>query len=224
MLFKQFPNGKRDQRQFIQGRAVIFRQGPQNCEVDQIHIGVRFQQVAPGPLAHVRLPRNQQHPQAIPDGVDADQRVIVGGGNLTVYVSHSDFKNVSARVLQRCHDFQSFVGSHCELLNSASVRAQAGRDGRARLEGCIFGSQAQGDGFIDQAKFRRFDHHNAAIPLVLTSGQQHMHRRFDARLFGQGRHIVNNAVGDQNNACQTTVGNVCDGSGNRIEQACAVTF
>ncbi len=96
----------------------------------------------------MRLSGNQQHPQAIPNGVDANQGAVVGGRDFSIYVGNSHLKHVGARMIKRRDDFQSFVRPHGKLLHSATVGPQACRDGRACLEACVFGPQAQGDGFI----------------------------------------------------------------------------
>ncbi len=52
---KQFPCGKRDQRQLVDRRAVLLLRRTQNGEVHEIDRRIRLQQIAPRALARMRL-------------------------------------------------------------------------------------------------------------------------------------------------------------------------
>ena len=55
LLTEQLAGRERDQRQLIDRRPVLLLGWPQDGEVDEIDGRVRFQKIAPGPLAGVRL-------------------------------------------------------------------------------------------------------------------------------------------------------------------------
>ncbi len=55
LIHEQFARREGDERQFVDRRAILLFRRAQNGEVDKIDGGVGFQQVAPGPLAIMRL-------------------------------------------------------------------------------------------------------------------------------------------------------------------------
>jgi len=64
---EQLADREGDQRQLADRRAVLLFRRTQDREMHQLDRGVGFQDVAPHPLAGMRLARNQEHPQPVAD-------------------------------------------------------------------------------------------------------------------------------------------------------------
>ena len=65
----------------------------------QIDIGVRFQEVAPSPLARMRLAGYQQHPQFLTDTFDRNDRAIVRKGQFIRQPFDFQFDYIGAAML-----------------------------------------------------------------------------------------------------------------------------
>ncbi len=81
-----------------------------------------------------------------------------------------------------------------------------------------------GLGLPDDAEPRRGRNRDAAIALVLASGDERVHRRLEAEGRGVGRNVVHPAIRDQKRAGDAVDGNVRQRRGQRAEQFGSVGF
>src|SRR5262249_23750611 len=95
---EQFARRKGDERELVDRRTVLLFRRPQNGEVHEIDRGIRLEQIAPGPLAGVRLARHQQHPQLVANAVDRHYRTVVHQRELAVEPLGLDLDDVRAGV------------------------------------------------------------------------------------------------------------------------------
>ena len=79
-----------------------------------------------------------------------------------------------------------------------------------------------GLGLSDDAETRRGRNRDAAVALVLASGDQRVHRRLEAERGGVGGNVMHPAVGDQERAGDAVDRNVRQRRGQRAEQFGAV--
>ena len=134
---EQFADRKGDQRQFADRRAVLLFRRPQDREMDEIDRGVGFEDVAPDPLAGMRLARDQQHPQAVAHAVDDDHRVIVVEGQLARARLDRELENVGPAVIDRQAQRNIAADRHRDLPRRAAVLAP-GDDRLARAPPSCF--------------------------------------------------------------------------------------
>ena len=82
LLLEQLARREGDQRQLVDRRAVLLLRRAQDGEVDEVDVGVRLQEVAPGALAGMRLAGDEEHAQLLADALDRDDGAVVGGREL----------------------------------------------------------------------------------------------------------------------------------------------
>jgi hypothetical protein len=79
-LLEQLACWEGDQRELIDGGAVLLFRWPQDCEMNEVDRGIRLQHVAPGALARVRFARDEEHAQILADTLDRQHRAVVDRG------------------------------------------------------------------------------------------------------------------------------------------------
>ena len=121
---EQIGDGKSDQRQFIDRRAVggFFRR-PQNGEMDEIDIGVGFQKIAPHPLALMRLARHQQHAQFVAHALDRDDGAVVDLRQFVGQRRDFEFEDIRPGVLDRALDVDRLADRRVERRDPLAVAA-----------------------------------------------------------------------------------------------------
>ncbi len=169
----------------------------------EIDRGVGFQDIAPHPLAGVRLARHQQNLEPVAHAVDDDRGAVVGQGQLVRPRLDCEFKHVRAAVVDRDRQLYVLADRHQQWVLGAAVlapddpRLLLGRiAGRGRQ---ILDADRQRRILADEAEARRLGDHEPPVALARMPRQQHLQRR--AQLPGgsgriAGRHVVHLAVGD----------------------------
>ena len=182
--------------------------------MDQVDRGVRFQQVAPGTLTRMGLSGYQQHTQAVTHAVDADGGGIVAVGQLSGCVVQRDLHDVLAGMAGRHRQGQAGVQGHGDGLLVLAVHGQSQGDaaGAAGLgdQAMILDAQADGDLLPDQAKGRGLLDHQAAVPVLRLTGQQHVQRR--RHPLRQHLRVMQAAIGDGDHPGQPSLGFGGDGA------------
>ncbi len=200
LLDEQLARGKGDQRQLRDGDAILLLGRAQDGEMHQIHGRIGFQEVAPDPLARVRLARDEQHPQPVAHPVDLDDRRIVAVCQLVGRGRDLKLQHVHAPVRQRHRQLQILAHRDGEGLRFAPVD----RDHeirrcprRGRDLSLILDPKRERHGLAQNGEGRRVADHEPPIPVLLVAGQQHMERRGHLR---RELEIVDLPVGDEDGA------------------------
>ncbi len=168
--------------------------------MDQVDRGIGFQQVAPGPLAGMRLARDQQHPQSVADPVDRQDRRVVAVGQLAILAGNGDLHHVQAAAVQLQRQDLRRVGrdlvadrlgavdrdQEVHPLGQILRRVAQGLDAQVQLD--RLADDGEGGGGVD---------HQPPVPFVAAPGQNDMHR------CGEAVHhlgVVHLPVGQQDRA------------------------
>ena len=171
LLDEQFARRKGDQRQFVDRRAVLLFGRPQNGEVNEVDRGIRFQQIAPGPFAGMRLARYEQHAQVFANAVDNGDGAVVGVGDFAVGGVDRQFDDIASG--SGDHD----VERHLLADRGAFDRNRLAVDRDADID--LAALAVGGDDPVghlkrlaDKAEARRILEADAAVLLVLVAGDQ----------------------------------------------------
>ena len=103
LLDKELAGREGDEGELGDRRAVLLFRGAQNGEMDEIHRGVGFQEIAPGAFARMGLAGHQQHPEVFADALDAGDCAVVGCRDFRRLFLDRELDNVvaAARDFQR---------------------------------------------------------------------------------------------------------------------------
>ena len=188
--------------------------------MDEVDIGVRLEEVAPGALARMRLAGDEEHAQLLADALDGDDGAIVGGGELAVERLGLDLDHVRAAVIDPHRQREWRAGAHLAAQNGLPVAAHGdeGGAGAAALH------HLPADGLVaaDDAEAGRLHEPDLAVALVGAAGDEGVQRGVEAEQLGRGRDVVDDAVGDEEHAGEPVGRHVGEGVGERREQAGAV--
>ena len=223
LLLEQFARRESNQRQLVDRRAVLLLRRAQNGEMHEVDRSVRLEQVAPGPLAGIRLAGDQQHAQLVAHAVDGDHRAIVDGGELAGERRRFDLDDVGAAMRDR--DIDALRGADRHRAGFHDLAVAADRHHGAALAGALI-LDLIGDGLrlADNAEARRGDQRHAAVAFILVAGNERMNRRREAERAGFGRHVVHAPVGNHNRAGDAVGGNVGERRAKRGEEPRAFGF
>ena len=145
LVEEQLAGRKGDQAQLVDRHAVLLLGRPENGEMHQVYACIRLQKVPPGPLARMRLARDQQHPKPVAHAVDLHHGGIVPRGQLAFAFGHRELDHVHAAVAQRDRQFQILADRHDEALRLASVHGDLdlGLGRRARHRALVLDPKRQ---------------------------------------------------------------------------------
>ena len=180
--------------------------------MDEVDRGIGFEDVAPDPLAGMRLARDEQHPQTVAHAVDHDDRVVVVERQLVRAGLDRELEDIGSAVVDRQGQRNVAADRHRHLPRRAAILAPC----HDRLALCAlllagaFGQVLDPDlqlqFLADQAKARRLCDDEPAVAFVGQAGEQNVQRRAD-RLGGSlgvaGRDVVHLPVGDHDDAGET---------------------
>ena len=177
--------------------------------MDKIDIGVGFEQVAPHPLALMRLARHQKNAQLVAHPFDGDDRAIVDVGQFAWQRRNFEFKDIGPGVLDRRLDIDGLADRRVERCNPLAVAAHFKRD---RLAGIGGVEHARADRLLlaDYTEARRLDQFDAPVSLARMAGDQRVQRRFEAERRDIGGNVMDNAVGDENRRADPVGRNVAE--------------
>ncbi len=229
---EQFADRKGDQRQFADRRAVLLFRRPQDREMDEVDRGIGFEDVAPDPLAGMRLARDEQHPQTVTHAVDHDDGMVVVERQLARARLHCELENVGAAVIDRQCQRNIAVDRHGHLAWRAAVLAP--RHDRLALCGLrlvsgffrqVLNPDLQLQILADQAKARRLGDDEPAVAFVGQAREQNVQRRADR--FGgcfrvAGGNIVNLSVGNHDDPREALSRHIGHGAGEGRKQTCPI--
>src|SRR5690606_17184611 len=85
LLDEEFTRREGDQRQLVDRRTILLFRRTQNGEMDEVHRGVRLQQVAPSAFSGVGFAGDQQDAEVLADAVDDVDGAVVDGRDLAGY-------------------------------------------------------------------------------------------------------------------------------------------
>ena len=205
LLREQLARREGDQRQLVDRRAVLLLRGAQNGEMHEVDGGIRFEQVAPGALAGVRLARDQQHAQVLAHAFRRDDDAVVGGGEFARNRRQLDLDDVGAGMWERHRHLDHAVDGGLDAVVGLALAANFQADGVA--PGFSPGAGlAHGDldvaRLADDAVAGRFEDLDAAVELAGLAGQQRVDRCVEAQARGGLGHIMDLPVGDHDDAGQ----------------------
>src|SRR3982074_3139205 len=84
LLLEQLTGGESDQRELVDGRAVLLLRRAQDGEMHEVNARIGLEKITPGPLARMGLAGNQQDAQLVAHAVDRDDRAVVDPGELVI--------------------------------------------------------------------------------------------------------------------------------------------
>ena len=160
---------------------------------------VGFEQIAPGPLAGIRLAGYQKHPQLVAYAVDRDHGAIVDLRQFVVERRRLDLDDIRAAMRDRNLDLLRDADRNSALVDYVAVAAHR-HFGGAGVRALILDPVSDGLRLADDAEARRGNQRNAAVAFVRVPGDQRVDRRGKAERGGVGGHIVDAAVGDHDDA------------------------
>ena len=187
----------------------------------QIDRGVRLEQIAPRPLTGIRLAGNQKHAQFVAHTIDVDDGAVVDRRKLSGERRGLDFDDVRAAVRDGDVDALRRADRHSPRFHDVAVTAHRYRRG-SLLGALILDLVGDGLRLANDAEARRGDQRDAAIALVLVTGDERMNGCGKAERAGVRGHIVHAAVGDHDGAGDAIGGHVGERRPERGEQSCAV--
>jgi len=190
--------------------------------VDEVHIGVALQQVAPGALAHVGLARNQQHTQLVAHPVDRDGGAVVDGRQLAFQPRRLDLHDVGAGMGDVHVDGDILSGGDDGAGDDLAV-APHGHGHAGAGGGALVGhAEGQGLALAHDAEAGGLLQVDAPVPLAGAAGDQAVDRCRKAEPGGIGRSVMHAPVGDQDGAGDALRRHVRQASGQGREQAGAI--
>ncbi len=147
--------------------------------MDKIDIGVRLQQIAPHPLALVRLARHQQNLEFVAHAFDGDDGAVVDFGQFVRQRRDFEFDDVRSGVIDAHLDVDGLADRRVQRRDPFAVAAHFDGDRLARIGGV---EHARADRLVlaDNAEARGFDEFDAPVALAFMTGDQRMHRRLEA--------------------------------------------
>ena len=216
---EQLARGERDQRQLADRRAVLLLGRAQDRKVHQVDRRVGLEQVAPHPQARIGLARDQQHAQPVAHAVDEEHLPVVARGQLAGQRLGLDLEHRLAGPVQLERHRARRAGLHAQLLAHLAVLAQGDGHRLART----FARQvvdAQGDLLLvaHHAVARHLLDQQPTVLLVALSGQQQVQRRVDAEALEVRRHVVDLAVGQDQDAREARAIDLGQGVAELLEQ------
>jgi hypothetical protein len=197
---EQLADREGDQRQLADGRAVLLLGRAQDREMDEVDGRVGLEEVAPGPLAGVRLARDQQHPQPVAHAVDDDHGAVVGERQLPIARRGLDLEHRRPGVLQHEFDDRVLAGGEVGGPERPAVAADGDGGGAARLARHVVDAQHHALLLPDDAVGRDLLDDQAAVDLVVPARQQHVEGRGELQRACAFRRIVDLAVGHGDDA------------------------
>ncbi len=212
LIQKQLARRKCNQRQLRHRHTVLLFRGAQNGEMHQIDRRVRLEQIAPRPLARMRLARHQQHPQAVPHPVDLHHGGVVAVGQLALRFGQRELHHIHATMAQ--HQWHLDVAVHGQLHRKRLATIDGDSQvGPARAFGLghsalVLDAQGDRDLLADNPEAGGGLDQQAAIPVLRLSGQQQMQRRGQRR---RAVHIMDLPIGQQDRARQSRRGDFRQG-------------
>jgi hypothetical protein len=217
LLLEQLAGREGDERELVDGRAVLLFRRAQDGEVDEVHIGVGLEQVAPGALARMGLAGDEEHAQLLADALDGDHRLVVGLRELAFQRLGFELHHVGAAVIDAHLQGEGRAGAHGEALEDLPVAAHGDGGGTRAAAFQDLGP----DGLVpaDDAEARRLDQLDLPVALVRAPGHEGVERRAKAHGVHGGRnrdHAVRDLIHGE------PVRGTSAGVGERREQAGAV--
>ena len=155
----------------------------------QIDVGVGLQEIAPHPLAGMRLAGDQQHPQLVAHALDVDDGAIAVGGELVFDRRDFQFDHVRPGMVDRRLDIDPLADLGVDLGDRLAVAPHRELD-RLAVVGAV--EDAGDDDLIlaDDAVPRRLDQFDAALTLALMAGDERVQRSVEAERSRRRRNIV----------------------------------
>ncbi len=169
----------------------------------------------------MRLARDQQHPQFVAHPVDGDHGAIIDQRQFVLERRGLDLDDVRAGVLDLDLDIDGLAARHRALVDHFAVAAHH--------DLCAFAADAlvvepvgDGLGLPDDAEPGGGGNRNAAVALVLASGDQGMHRGLKSKRRGVGGNVMHPPIGDQEGAGDAIDRNIRQRRRQRTEQFGAI--
>ena len=222
LLAEQLAGREGDQRQFVDRGAVLLLRGPQNREVHEVDRGVGLEQVAPCPLARVRLARDQQHAQFFAHAVDGDDRAVVDRGDLLAGVLGLELDEVDAWMRHRHVDRGRLAGHRLDPVDDLPVAPHLDRHGAPETGPDLVDPEADALGLADDPEAGAKRQRDAAVALVRPAGDQPVDGRGEAEVARARRDVVDHPVGHEQRARDALGRHVGDAVAERREQLGAV--
>ena len=193
LVAEQIGDREADQGQFVGRRVVVLLRRAQDGEMDEIDIGVRLQQVAPGALAGMGFARHQQHFEFVAHAVHRHHGAVVDGGQLARQRRHFDFDDIGPAMGDADGNADVLAQRHVDFCDFHAV---APHPQRYRLAPVCRVEHARDDGLVlaDDAETRGLHQLDAAIALARVAGDEDVERSLDAQSRDRGGDVVDDAV------------------------------
>ena len=188
--------------------------------MDEIHIGVGFEKVAPCALARMRLSRDEEHAQLLADALDGDDRAVVRLGEFVRKAVHVEFDDVRAAMIDAHLDRERLA--RADRLAHELLAVPAHRDHCGARAAAFQHLRADRLVLADDAEAGRLEELDLAVALVGAPGHERVQRRAEAEALDGSRDVVHDAVRDHHDAGEAIGRDVGKSVGERREEARAV--
>ena len=191
--------------------------------MNQVDVGVGFQQIAPHALARMRLSGDEKDAQLVPHAVDVDHCAIAVGRQLALDRGDLEFDHVGTGMIDPSLDVDPLADGRLDVCDRLPVVADRHPD---RLVPVRTVEHAGGDDLIlaDDPETRRFDQLDAPLPLALVAGHQHMQWGAEAQRRRRPWYVVHVSVGDHDCGADALGRRVRKRSAQRGEELRALGF
>ena len=146
----------------------------------EIDVGVGLQEIAPHPLAGMRLAGDQQHPELVAHALDVDDRAIAVGGEFVFDRRDFELDHVRSGMVDRRLDIDSLADLGVDLGDRLAVAPHRELD-RLAVVGAVEDAGVDDLILADDAVARRLDQFDAALTLALMAGDQRVQRSVEAK-------------------------------------------
>jgi hypothetical protein len=177
--------------------GVLLRRA-QDREVDEVHVGVGFQEIAPGALARMRLAGDEQHAQLLADALDGNDGPVVGLRQLVGQPLHFELDHVGTAMLDAHIEREGRIGSN--LLSGENLSVPAHGHERRTRAAALHDLRPDGLVLADDAEAGRLQELDLPVALVGTAGDERVQRRPEAEAFHGLWNVVHHAVGNEDDA------------------------
>ena len=189
--------------------------------MNQLHIGVGAQEIAPAALARMRLAGDEQNLQTVAHAFDCHDRLVVGEREFARSRRDLQLHDIGAAMLDAHRDIDDVAGHGTERRQQLAVPMHGNRGARA-VSARVDNARANCLILPDDAKARRLNKLDAAITLLLAPRDERMQRRPEPERLGFGGDIVNDAVRNEYGGADAFRRNVLQRFGQRAKQFGAV--
>ncbi len=180
LLLEQFAGREGDQRQLIDGRAVLLLRRAENGEMHEVDSGVGLQHVTPSAFAGVRLARDQKHAQILAHAFHGQDGTVVDIGELAGRGIDLDAHDIGTGVVDLHGNLDGLADANGLLRRLLALMGDGQDRGSSSARLGLGNLHLDRLNAADNAEARRGQHLKPAVELARFAGEQGVHRRVEA--------------------------------------------